>query len=129
MSHYPGHLVMGAAALVVTFLISSATVNRLIKRRLKLSYFLFGGYVLANIIVAAQGGIAGRVSPAPGTPLDGQLRSIEQLAFAAATINLLVVSLINPLRVDRVPDRRRRFAGISSMSHVSYTHRDRSSST
>jgi small-conductance mechanosensitive channel len=104
MPHYPGHLALGAAALVATFLISSATVNRLIKRKLKVSYVLFGGYVLANIIVAVQAGVLGQASPAPGTPLDGQLRSFEQLAFAAAAINLLVVSLINPLRVDRVPD-------------------------
>ena len=33
-----------------------------------------------------------------------QLRSFEQLALAAALINLLVVGLINPLRSDRVPD-------------------------
>jgi small-conductance mechanosensitive channel/CRP-like cAMP-binding protein len=32
------------------------------------------------------------------------LRAIERLVFAAASINLLVYALINPLRADRVPD-------------------------
>ena len=32
------------------------------------------------------------------------MRALERLAFAAGTINLLVVSLINPLRANRVPD-------------------------
>ena len=44
-----------------------------------------------------------------GASLDQDLRdsltSIGRLAFAAALINALVVSFINPLRADRVPDR------------------------
>jgi small-conductance mechanosensitive channel len=104
MQHYPAHLIMGALALAATFLVSGGTANRLIKRKLKLSQFLFAAYVLANIVVAVHGGITGQGLPAQDSPMDGQLRSFEQLAFAAALINLLVVLLINPLRVDRVPD-------------------------
>ena len=104
MQHYPGHLVVGIAALAATWLISSLSANRLIKRKLKLSFFLFGAYVLANIVVTIPGGVPGLPSFAPGSAVDVQLRSFEQLAFAAGLINLLVVSLINPLRADRVPD-------------------------
>jgi small-conductance mechanosensitive channel/CRP-like cAMP-binding protein len=103
MEHYPGHLIMGIAALAATLLVASATVNRLIKRKVKLSVLLFGLYILANIVVAVQGAITGH-APGAGGSVDAQLRSFEQLAFAAAFINLLVVVLINPLRVDRVPD-------------------------
>src|SRR5687768_7238379 len=104
MHHYPGHLIMGIAALAATALISSVAVNRLVRRKLKLSLFLFGAYVLANIIVTVQGTLPGLPSFGEGSAVDVQLRSFEQLAFAAALINLLVVSLINPLRADRVPD-------------------------
>ena len=104
MNHYPGHLVVGIAALAATAVLSGFTANRLIKRKLKLSYFLFGAYVLANIVVTVQGTVPGVPSFGHGSAVDLQLRSFEQLAFAAALINLLVVSLINPLRADRVPD-------------------------
>ncbi len=59
MNHYPGHLVVGIAALAATAVLSSFTANRLIKRKLKLSYFLFGAYVLANIVVTVQGTVPG----------------------------------------------------------------------
>ena len=36
--------------------------------------------------------------------VDSQLLSIEQLALAAAVINLVALALINPLRADRVPE-------------------------
>ena len=104
MQHYPGHLVLGVAALTATWLLSNLTVNRLIKRKLKLSLFLFAGYILANIAVIVQAALPGQTPFGPESPLDEQLRSFEQLAFAAALINVLVVALINPLRTDRVPD-------------------------
>jgi small-conductance mechanosensitive channel/CRP-like cAMP-binding protein len=104
MQHYPGHVVIGVVSLAATALISSITLNRLIKRKLKLSAILFGAYVLANIVVTVQGALPGVPAFADGSAVDVQLRSFEQLAFAAALINLLVVALINPLRSDRVPD-------------------------
>jgi small-conductance mechanosensitive channel/CRP-like cAMP-binding protein len=96
MQHYPGHLVVGVAALAATLAIASLTVNRIIKRKLRLSVFLFAVYILFNIVQAFAPGVL------PGS--DQDLRALEKLAFAAATINLLVVTVINPLRVDRVPD-------------------------
>jgi small-conductance mechanosensitive channel/CRP-like cAMP-binding protein len=99
MQHYPGHLIIGIVGLAATLLISNLSVNRLIKRKLKLSSFLFGAYALANIALLVQPGLA-----APGSATDEQIRSFETLTVAAALINLFVVSLINPLRSDRVPD-------------------------
>jgi small-conductance mechanosensitive channel/CRP-like cAMP-binding protein len=96
MEHYPGHLIMSVAALAATLLIVSVTRNRLIQRKLRLSVFLFAGYLLFNLIVAL------RPELFPG--LDADVRAFERLVFAAAVINLLVHVLINPLRADRVPD-------------------------
>ena len=98
MGHYPGHVVMGVAALAATLLISSLTMNRFVRRKLRLSIFLLGAYVLLNIVLVYVGPATLHVS-------DDELRQFERLAFAAGLINLLVVSLINPLRADGVPDR------------------------
>ncbi len=104
MQHYPGHLTLGIVVLAAAWLLSSFTSNRVVKRKLKLSLFLFAAYVLANIVVLVPGALPGQAPFGAGTPLDDQLRSFEQLALAAGLINVLVVSLINPLRADRVPD-------------------------
>ena len=96
LSHSPGHLIVGVAALAATLLVSSITRNRLVRHKLRLSVFLLAGYILVNLILAFRD---------TALPIsDPQLRSLEQLALAAALINLFVVSLINPLRADRVPD-------------------------
>ena len=87
---------MGVAALAATLAISSLTVNRLVQRKLRLSIFLFAGYVFFNLVVWQRPGLF------PG--LAGDFQGLERLVFAAATINLLVYVLINPLRSDRVPD-------------------------
>lgn len=99
MPHYPGHLVMGAAALAAALAIQSFTTNRHVRRKLRLSVALLGAYALLNLVFGA-------VSPAALNITNEELlRGFERLAFAAGLINLLVVSLINPLRIDRVPDR------------------------
>jgi small-conductance mechanosensitive channel len=97
MAHYPGHLIMGVAAVAATLLIVSVTLNRLIQRKLKLSLYLFAGYTLFNLIVALRPGLI------PGVDT-GDIAALERLVFAAAAINLFVHILINPLRADRVPD-------------------------
>jgi small-conductance mechanosensitive channel/CRP-like cAMP-binding protein len=96
MQHYPGHLIMGVAALAATLLIVGSTLNTLVQRKLKLSVVLFAGYTLFNLIVFIRPGLI------PGVEED--VRSVERLVFAAAFINLLVHVLINPLRANRVPD-------------------------
>ena len=87
---------MGVAALAATLAISSLTVNRLVQRKLRLSLFLFAGYILFNIVVWQRPDLL------PG--LGSDLQGLERLVFAAAVINLLVYVLVNPLRADRVPD-------------------------
>ncbi len=98
MSHFPGHLIMGAAALAAALGVFAFTLNSLVRRRLRLSIFLLSAYLLLNLFLAIAHPV---VSPA----IELELRSIEELALAAAVINLVVLSLINPLRTDRVPDR------------------------
>ena len=101
MPHYPGHLLMGIAAAAATLFISNFSVNRAVRRKLKLSTFLLGAYIATNLAVALRPELVGAGREA----VDAQLRAFERLAFAGALINLLVISLLNPLREDRVSER------------------------
>jgi small-conductance mechanosensitive channel/CRP-like cAMP-binding protein len=98
LGHYPEHLILGVAALAVTLGIMSLTVNRLVKRKLRLSVFLLAIFVAINLLLIAA---PSRFSATTA----GQLGAFEKLALAAALINALVISFVNPLRADRVPDR------------------------
>jgi hypothetical protein len=40
--HYPAHLIAGVAAFAATLVVSTFTLNDLVRRKLKLSLFLFG---------------------------------------------------------------------------------------
>ena len=93
---------MGVAALAVTLAIKGLTANRLVRQKLRLSVFLFSVYIIGNLLLAVPSSLLGVSDQIRA--LETSLRSFEQLAFAAAVINLLVLTLINPLRVDRVPD-------------------------
>jgi small-conductance mechanosensitive channel len=93
--HYPAHLTAGVAAFAATLLIVAFTGNDLVRRKLKLSLFLFGGYILFNLIAWLRPDLPG---------VEGDLRALERLVFAAAAINLLVYVLVNPLRTNRIPD-------------------------
>jgi small-conductance mechanosensitive channel/CRP-like cAMP-binding protein len=74
----------------------SLTVNRLIRRKLRLSLILLIGYVAVDVAMALY-------PMAEGTQI--QLADFAKLALAAALINAAVYLLVNPLRADRVPDR------------------------
>ncbi len=76
----------------------SLTVNRLIRRKLRLSLILLVAYV------AVDAGLAVYTRPISSETL-AQLAAFQKLALAAALINATVFLLANPLRVDRVPDR------------------------
>jgi small-conductance mechanosensitive channel/CRP-like cAMP-binding protein len=76
----------------------SLTVNRLVRRKLRLSLILFIAYVALDVATAVYGA---RFSPAT----QEQLTAFGKLALAAGLINAAVFVLVNPLRVDRVPDR------------------------
>jgi small-conductance mechanosensitive channel/CRP-like cAMP-binding protein len=95
--YHAWHLIFGVVALLATFAIFALTVNGLVRRKLKLSLFLLGSYVVLHVVLAF------RLTAA--APVDDQLISIERLAFAAGLINLVVITFLNPLREDRVPAR------------------------
>jgi small-conductance mechanosensitive channel len=94
---YPG-IIMGVAAFAATLVLSGLTLNRFVRRKLRLSLFLLAASVIIHLIVGLS-----------GDRLDADVRenltSLAKLAFAAGIINALVVSFVNPLRIDRVPDR------------------------
>jgi len=74
----------------------SITVNRLIRRKLRLSLVLLVLYLAVDVAVAFYPFSAATVQ---------QLTAFGKLAVVAALINALVFVVINPLRADRVPDR------------------------
>jgi hypothetical protein len=91
-------LIVGVAAMAATLGIISLTVNRLVKRKLRLSVLLLAIFIGIDLLLVAA---PGRFSATTG----GQLGAFEKLALAAALINALVISIVNPLGADRVPDR------------------------
>jgi len=95
--YHSWHLVVGVLTLMIALAISALTVNRLVRRKLKLSLLLLGAYVVVHIVLG--------FGLAADAVVDEQLISVERLAFAAGLINLAVISFLNPLREDRVPDR------------------------
>src|SRR6188508_3279144 len=101
MPHYPAHLLMGVAALAATLFVWSATVNSLVKRKIKLSLFLLLGYVALHVVLVVRPELGGAAVTDAASPI----RPFERLALTAAVINLLVIGLINPLREDRVRER------------------------
>ncbi len=76
--------------------LTSATANRLIRRKLRLSLVLLVIYVAVDAAEALYGFSDGALE---------QVRAFARLSLAAALINAIVVLLINPLREDRVPER------------------------
>jgi len=96
MTHSPSHLVVGVIALAVALAIQSFTVNRLVKRKLRLSVFFLIAYVILHAVLAVRPGLDEQAAG---------ILSLERLVLAAALINLVIVALLNPLRSDHVPDR------------------------
>jgi small-conductance mechanosensitive channel len=89
-------LILGIAAMAVMLGLMSLTVNRLVRRKLRLSVFLLVAYGAAYVAMAVY----------PFSPQTiGQLGAFAKLSLAAALINALVFVVVNPLRVDRVPER------------------------
>jgi small-conductance mechanosensitive channel len=91
-------LILGVAAIAATLGLMSLTVNRLIRRKLRLSLVLLIAYVAIDIVMAIPG-------MSISTNTQTQLAAFGKLALAAALINAAVFILVNPLRADRVPDR------------------------
>ncbi len=97
MVFHASHLILGIAALAVMLGIMSVTVNRLIRRKLRLSVVLLVLYLAVDVALS--------VYPFTTAETAQQLASFGKLALAAAFINAVVFVLINPVRADRVPDR------------------------
>ena len=97
------HLLVSVIALAVTLAVSSFTINRLVRRKLRLSTFVFSLYALAHLVALLRPDLKLHTPPSPGDELT--TLTFERLALAAGFINLAVVLLVNPLRADRVPDR------------------------
>jgi small-conductance mechanosensitive channel/CRP-like cAMP-binding protein len=89
-------LFLGIVAFVLILAILAFTVNRLVKRKLRLSLIFLAAYIAIDVFLMLR---------PMGAQTAGHVQAFEKLAMAAALINALVFSLVNPLRQDRVPDR------------------------
>ena len=92
----PAHAVAAAALLVAVAALRAFTRNHVVRNRLRLTLALLGG----TLVVEATLGL-GLVAP----ELRDALLPIGRLLFAFSTIHLGVLVLVNPLRVDKVPER------------------------
>ena len=91
-------MLISVAALAVTLGIYSFTINRLVRRKLRLSFFLLGAYLLVQAVLVFW-------RPQLNPEDAASIAEFARLGLAAALINLVVVSVLNPMRADRVPDR------------------------
>ncbi len=90
-------VVAGVIAFAVTLGIYSFTINRLVRRKLRLSLLLLAAYAILHLVLLW--------APALEPATAENIRDFARLGLSAAIINLLVVALLNPLRADRIPDR------------------------
>jgi small-conductance mechanosensitive channel/CRP-like cAMP-binding protein len=88
-------LVLGIAALAVTFAFRAFTANRLVRSKLRVSLATFILYVAVAVVSAA-----GPVAP----DLIVRIQSVANLLLALGLITLAVVLTVNPWRVDRTPE-------------------------
>jgi len=92
----PTHAIAAAALLVAVAALRVFTRNRLVRNRLRLTL----------VLLAATLGVEVVLRVASLTPdLHAALLPIGRLLFALSTIHLAVLVLVNPLRVDRIPER------------------------
>jgi small-conductance mechanosensitive channel/CRP-like cAMP-binding protein len=89
-------LLVGAVGLVVTLAFRVFTANRLIRSKLRLALFSFAGQLVIG------GALRSGLLPAGTT---AQLYSITHLLLALGWVTFIVVTAINPWRVDRTPEQ------------------------
>jgi small-conductance mechanosensitive channel/CRP-like cAMP-binding protein len=87
---------LGAAVFVAALLVHTYSSNRLVQRKLRLSIVVAAIYVALNLALAFAPMSSG---------LRDQVASVEQLVILLAALNVLIRVAVNPLRVDRIPDR------------------------
>ena len=95
-SGVPVHAVAAAALLVAVVALRALTPNHVVRNRLRLTLALLAGTLVLEAVLRL-GGIAPELREA--------LLPIGRLLFALSTIHLGVLVLVNPLRVDKVPER------------------------
>ena len=93
---YAQQCIIAGATLVATFGIYALSVNRLVRSKLRLSLLVLAGYLALSAFLAVT-----PVSAEAGA----RLQSIAHLLLALGITNLFVVLLINPWRVDKVPEK------------------------
>jgi small-conductance mechanosensitive channel len=95
MFHYQ-ELIVGVVGLVLTLAVRAITVNRLIRSKLRLAVLSFAAYL-------ALGGLllSGALTPSSAA----QFLSVTHLLLALGVVTLVVVTAINPWRVDRTPEQ------------------------
>jgi small-conductance mechanosensitive channel len=89
-------IAIGAGVLLLALVVRAASVNRLVRRKLRLSFFLALVYTVVSVALSRSA-----LTP----DMAARVLSVIQLCMALAIINLMVVLALNPLRADRVPDR------------------------
>jgi small-conductance mechanosensitive channel/CRP-like cAMP-binding protein len=89
-------IVAGVVLLLLTLVLRSASVNRLVRSRLLTSSLLFAAYAIAAALA-----VYGPLPPAAAL----QIRTFNPLLLAFGLATLVVVATINPWREDRLPDR------------------------
>ena len=97
VSSLPAQVVAGLILFGLAAATRAFSRNRLVRNRLRLTM------LLAFVFVAIRAVLAGPDVVRPET--EQVALSVAQLVFAFALIQFAVLLLINPLRVDRVPDR------------------------
>jgi len=89
-------MIAGVVLLLAVLVARSATINRYVRSRLLISALLFAAYAVAAALVASA-----RLPPA----VAGQIQTTSPLLLAFALANAIVVLIINPWRLDRIPER------------------------
>jgi small-conductance mechanosensitive channel/CRP-like cAMP-binding protein len=89
-------MIAGIALLLAALIARTTTINRYVRSRLLISALLFGVYAVAAALVAS-----GRL-PAG---VAAQIQSTSPLLLAFGLANAIVILVINPWRIDRIPER------------------------
>jgi small-conductance mechanosensitive channel/CRP-like cAMP-binding protein len=89
-------MIAGVVLLLIALVARSATINRYVRSRLLISALLLAAYAVAAALVAS-----GQLPPA----VAAQIQTTSPLLLAFALANGIVVLVINPWRLDRIPER------------------------
>lgn len=96
MTDFTFRLVIGIGLLALSVIVRVVSLNRLVCRRMRLSIVFLLAYVGITVFLAQY---------PVSVEMAARVLSVNRLLLAVAVINLVVVSSVNPLRQDRVPER------------------------